>query len=150
MMATLKIVEASDVPYSNPTTMETRIACQKVLTSVIESTPALLFTSMATVDGRSYAHANAATHTANPQRSAAIMSSLMALTESFSREALNSRALYSSTATEHGSIVIVRVPSKAGHHAFCMCSDASENLGMTIRMALDTASQLAGILDTQA
>lgn len=128
--------------------MQTRMECQDVLATLLERTPAVHFASVATVDGRSYAHANAPAHDANPQRSAAIMSSLMGLIESFSKEALNSRALYSSIATEHGSIVMVRIPSQAKAHTLCLCADATENLGMTIRAALDTATLLAVKLDT--
>ncbi|NOT86786.1 MAG: hypothetical protein HOP03_01225 [Lysobacter sp.] len=127
--------------------MPARMNCQNVLVALLERKPAVLFASMATVDGRSYAHANSTASKANAQRSAAIMSSLMGLIESFSRESLNSRALYNSIATEHGSIVMVRIPSKAKLHTLCVCADASENLAMTIRSALDTAALLAGEVD---
>lgn len=127
--------------------MQTRMECQSALATLLERTPAVHFASVATVDGRSYAHANGPAHDANPQRSAAIMSSLMGLIESFSKEALNSRALYSSIATEHGSIVMVRIPSQAKAHTLCLCADATENLAMTIRAALDTAALLAAKLD---
>lgn len=128
--------------------MQTRMECQSALATLLEHTPAVHFASVATVDGRSYAHANAPARDANPQRSAAIMSSLMGLIESFSKEALNSRALYSSIATEHGSIVMVRIPSQAKAHTLCLCADATENLAMTIRAALDTATLLAAKLDS--
>lgn len=127
--------------------MQTRMECQSALASLLERTPAILFASVATVDGRSYAHANAAAHSANAQRSAAIMSSLMGLIESFSKEALNSRTLYNNIATEHGSIVMVRIPSRTKHHVLCVCADATENLAMTIRSALDTAALLAEKID---
>lgn len=129
--------------------MQTRMECQSALASLLERTPAILFASVATVDGRSYAHANAATHNANAQRSAAIMSSLMGLIESFSKEALNSRALYNSIATEHGSIVMVRIPSRGKLHVLCVCADATENLAMTIRAALDTSTLLAEKIDAE-
>ncbi|GAA4791684.1 hypothetical protein GCM10023307_16230 [Lysobacter hankyongensis] len=129
--------------------MQTRMECQSALASLLERTPAILFASVATVDGRSYAHANATTHSANAQRSAAIMSSLMGLIESFSKEALNSRALYNSIATEHGSIVMVRIPSRTQRHVLCVCADATENLAMTIRTALDTAALLAEKIDAE-
>lgn len=121
--------------------------CQTVLASLVGKTPALRFASVALVDGRSFAHANSVAHDADPQRSAALMSSLLGLVESFSREALGSKALYNSTATEHGSIVMVRVPTRAQMHTLCICADASDNLAMTIRTALDTAAQIALLLD---
>lgn len=127
--------------------MQTRMECQNALASLVQRTPSVVFASVATVDGRSYAHVNSPTHETSAQRAAAIMSSLMGLIESFSREALNSRALYNSTATEHGSIVMVRVPSREQKHTLCLCADSTENLAMTIRAALDTAASLAEKID---
>lgn len=129
---------------------QARAECHAALQALIERTPALLFASVATVDGRSFTHANGKSQDTNPLRCAAIMSSLMGLIESFSRESLKSRALYNSISTEHGSIVIVRIPTQAKHHTLCLCSDASENLAMTIRAALDTASVLAEKIDVRA
>ena len=39
------------------------------------------------------------------------------------------------------------VPTKAKMHTLCICADASDNLAMTIRTALDTAAQLALLID---
>ncbi len=125
-----------------------RRTCQTTLSTLVENSPAVLFTSLATVDGRNFAHANAATHDADPQRSSAVMSSLLGLVESFSREALKSNVLYNITATEHGSIVLVRVPSAARMHTLCICADTSESLAMTLRTALDTAAVLASVIDS--
>lgn len=124
-----------------------RMECQTVLASIVQRSDAIRFASVALVDGRSFAHANSASHDADAQRSAALMSSLLGLVESFSREALGSKALYNSTATEHGSIVMVRVPTRAQMHTLCICADASDNLAMTIRTALDAAAQIALLLD---
>lgn len=127
--------------------MVLRMACQDILAALLQRTDATLFASMATVDGRSYAHAGSSLTTTSAQRSAAITSSLMGLIESFSNEALGSSALYNSIATDKGSIVIVRVPSRARLHTLCVCADVSANLAMTIRAALDTAQKLAERLD---
>jgi predicted regulator of Ras-like GTPase activity (Roadblock/LC7/MglB family) len=141
-------------PMDNPkptraaTGTHAKMDCQNLLASLVEKAPALRFASVSLVDGRSFAHANSASHNADPQRSAALMSSLLGLVESFSREALGSNALYNSTSTEHGSIVVVRVPTTAKMHTLCICADASDNLAMTIRTALDTAAQLALLIDT--
>lgn len=146
--------QAIATPMDNPkptraaTGTHAKMDCQNLLASLVEKAPALRFASVSLVDGRSFAHANSASHNADPQRSAALMSSLLGLVESFSREALGSNALYNSTSTEHGSIVVVRVPTKAKMHTLCICADASDNLAMTIRTALDTAAQLALLIDT--
>ena len=141
-------MDDSKAAHKTTTGTHAKMECQAVLASLAEKASAIRFASVALVDGRSFAHANGASHDADPQRSAALMSSLLGLVESFSREALNSRALYNSTATEHGSIVMVRVPTKAKMHTLCICADASDNLAMTIRTALDTAAQLALLIDS--
>jgi predicted regulator of Ras-like GTPase activity (Roadblock/LC7/MglB family) len=127
--------------------MLARMACQTTLAALLERTPAILFASVARVDGHSFAHANSEQRAADPQRCAAIMSSLMGLIESFGREALNSGTLYTSISTEHGSIVMVRIPSERRQHTLCVCADATENLAMTIRAARDTAQTLAQNID---
>jgi predicted regulator of Ras-like GTPase activity (Roadblock/LC7/MglB family) len=151
MSAALKPIAPQNITSQNIETntvgMQRRMECQNALTHLLEREPAILFASAATADGRSYAHANAATCEADAQRSAAVMSSLLGLIESFSKEALNSRALYSCIATEHGSIVIARIPSKAKAHALCVCADTTENLATIVRAALDTAALLAEKLD---
>ena len=134
-------------PAHSATGTHAKMECQTVLASLVGKSPAIRFASVALVDGRSFAHANSASHDADPQRSAALMSSLLGLVESFSREALGSKALYNSTSTEHGSIVMVRVPTRAKMHTLCICADASDNLAMTIRTALDTAAQIALLID---
>ena len=146
MSAALHVIEPSK-PQDAPLTMQIRNECQQTLEALIARTPAIVFASLAMVDGRSFAHADAPGRAANAARAAAIMSSLMGLIESFSRESLDSRALYNSIATAHGSIVLVRVPSKAKLHTLCVCADGSEILAMTIRAALDTAEQLAARID---
>lgn len=137
----------SKAAHQTTTYTHAQMECQTALASLVAKTSAIRFASVALVDGRSFAHANSASHDADPQRSAALMSSLLGLVESFSREALGSRALYNSTATEHGSIVMVRVPTRAKMHTLCICADASDNLAMTIRTALDTGAQLALLID---
>ena len=125
-----------------------RAACKEILEALLEQTPATRFATLATVDGRSYAHAGHGQGQAG-QRYAAITSSLMGLIESFSKEALGDGAQYNSIATDKGSIVIVRVPSRAKLHTLCVCADASDNMAMTIRAALDTSHKLAARIDAR-
>lgn len=146
MSAAFNLMDTSPAQDA-PLQMRNRLTCQNRLADLVSRTPSVVFASLATVDGRSFAHANAPGRGADAQRAAAIMSSLMGLIESFSRESLDGRALYNSIATEHGSIVLVRVPSKAKQHTLCVCADASDILATTIRTALDTAAQLAVAID---
>ncbi len=136
-----------DTKAARKTSAHATMECQIALECLVEQSPAIRFASLATVDGRSLAHANDIAHAPDPQRFAALMGSLLGLVESFSREALGSKPLYNSIATEHGSIVTVRLPTQAKLHALCICADESESLGMTIRTALDTADQLARLID---
>ncbi len=146
--ATVTSMDDSRVSHkATRTSTHAKQECQKVLASIVEKSAAIRFASVALVDGRSFAHANSVSHDADAQRSAALMSSLLGLVESFSREALGSKALYNSIATEHGSIVVVRVPTMARMHTLCICADASDNLAMTIRTALDNAAQIALLID---
>ena len=123
---------------------------QNILSSLLDSNTSILFASACMVDGRSYAHAARESHPSDAHRTAAIMSSLLGLLESFARETLKSTASYTSLATEHGSIVIARVPSKRRMHALCVCSDNTSNLAMTIRSTLDTAKTLSDSIDAAA
>ena len=122
--------------------MQTRMECQNILAALLERFPAMRFASVATVDGRSYAHSNAASHEANAQRTAAIMSSLMGLTESLSQESLGNMAL----SQHHHRIQFdrdVRIPSKAKLHTLSSLCNTPENLAMHHPCALDTGTLIA-------
>lgn len=117
-----------------------------MLHSLLDAAPGVLGAVMATVDGRAFAHGSREGHAVEAARIAAVASSLLALSESFSGEALRSRARYNTIATDRGTIVIVRVPSQARAHALCVWADSSENFAMTLRFSLDTAERLAAAL----
>lgn len=121
--------------------------CRDILDAALVRSPAIIFACMARVDGLAYASASSSTALVEPQRSSAIVSSLLALSESFAREALRSKCLYTTIATEHGSIVTVRVPSRTPSFALCLCVDNGENLAMALRLALGTADMLAAAVD---
>ncbi len=121
--------------------------CREVLTGLVSSAPSVLGAVVATVDGRAFAHASHVDHEFDPARVAAISSSLLALSESFSREALQCQAQHTSIATSRGTLVVVRVPSRTRAHALCLWADSSENFAMTLRFALDTATRIAEMLD---
>ncbi|MBB6183019.1 roadblock/LC7 domain-containing protein [Oleiagrimonas soli] len=128
----------------------TQTRCTEILQRLLQEQPAVGNAVMATVDGRAYASGNPNQEVAKAPRVAAITSSLLGLAESFSRESLQSTASYNSIATEHGTIVLVRVPSNHKTHALCLWTDRSETFAMTLRHALDTASKLAAVLDDGA
>lgn len=132
-----------------PMGMTLQEECREILERTLVRTPAAVMACMARVDGVAFASASATTSGLDQQRSSAIVSSLLALSESFSREALRSKCLYTTIATEHGSIVTVRVPCKTGSYALCLCADNSANLAMTIRAALSASEALAGAVDAK-
>lgn len=123
-----------------------RAQCQTFLDEAIVSKSYLHVASLSTADGRAFALA-CAQRDADANRVAAMASSLLALSESFSRQVLRSTCKYSLIATDHGVIVTVRVPSAKRMHALSIATDNSEMLALVLRHALDAAAHLAGILD---
>ncbi len=120
--------------------------CQRQLDSFLSRNPALQFACLSRVDGRAFAHATARESIAAAGVSA-ITCSLLALAESFAKEALKSPCSYSAIATERGSIVLVRVPSRQRAFALSVGADDSQLIAMTLRGALDTAQALAQTID---
>ncbi len=118
----------------------------EVLEALVERTPAIMFASLSTVDGRTVAHASGGREIA-PQKVAAITTSLLSLSESFAKEVLRGSCLHTTIAIDHGTVVAVRVPSKARKHALSVCADNGDNLAMTLRWTLDAAAALARVLD---
>lgn len=135
------------IPASNVAVESMQSACCSVLASQIRANAGVLAAVVGTADGRAYAHACKPGQTIEAPRVAAIATSLLALSESFSKEALRSRAEYNSIATQHGTIVVVRVPSQAKAHVLCLWADQSENFAMTLRLALDSAARVAELID---
>ncbi len=125
----------------------TQFACGNLLESMLRANPGTLAAVIGTADGRAFAHAAQPGQQVEAPRIAAVASSLLALSESFSGEALGSRAEYNSIATPRGTIVIVRVPTRARAHVLCLWADKSENFAMALRVALDCAAQTAALID---
>lgn len=117
------------------------------LASRLEAKNGLLGVVVGTADGRALAHAGASGTHFQPARIAAVASSLLALSESFTRETLGSDTQYSTIATARGTIMLVRVPSKTRAQVLCLWADNHLNLGMTLRTALDMASRVAQSID---
>ena len=106
------------------------------------------FASIASVDGRSVAHANGQDIQTDAQRIAALISSLLGLIESLARETLGHSSRYSTIATEAGSLVVARIPSRSRLLTFCLCVDKSDNLALAIRATLDGAEKIAALVDS--
>ena len=141
MMARTKISSSSN------SAEEVRSSCQELLESLIRQTPSIAFACLGTVDGRSYAYASP-NDSGSQQRLSAITCSLLALSESFSKESIRSTCSHVTVSTESGgSIILVRVPNKARTYALSIGSDASDLLATTLRNALDAAEGLARIID---
>ncbi len=123
-----------------------RKALQDRLEAVRQRNSEILFACLGTVDGRLWSFSSGNEASA-PERLAAISSSSLALCEAFARETLRSRCQYQLVATEHGAIVTVRVPSRSQAFALSIGTDASAVVAIALRVALDTASELAAVLD---
>lgn len=148
MSASPSVFAAPPVPAAALVAMQA--ACRDVLATRLEANPGVLAAVVGTADGRAFAHANQPNQGIEAPRIAAIATSLLALSESFSKEALNSGTQYNSIATHHGTIVVVRVPTRVRAHVLCLWADQSENFAMTLRFALDGAAQLARLIDAGA
>lgn len=118
---------------------------QSILDTLLKDTPSVVFVSVSTVDGNSFAHASSRKEI-DSQRLAAITSSLLALSETLSHETLKGKCSYNAISTDFGSIITVRVPSKRNIFTLSLCADKSENMAMAMRTAFDTADKLSGVL----
>lgn len=133
-----------------PSLSPSAAGCRAVLHRRLAAAPGVRAAVMATVDGRAFAHAQADGQDLDAARAGAIASSLLALAEAFSRETLRGHVQYNSIATDRGTIVVVRVPSRARTYALSVWADRSELFAVTLRFALDTAAQLAATIDAPA
>ena len=117
--------------------------------SLVSANPAITFFCLATVDGRSISFVTPLGDLIGVHISA-ITSSMLALCESFSKEALRSRSQYSLTSSEHGVIVVVRVPCKTKAFVVSLATDSSESAAMALRLALDSATAVGKLIDASA
>ena len=138
---------ATAAPSAGAAAVAMQDACCGLLATQLRANPGVISAVVGTADGRAFAHASQPDRKIEAPRIAAIATSLLALSESFSKEALNSRAQYNCIATQHGTIVVVRVPSRARAHVLCLWADQSENFAMTLRLALDSAALVAALID---
>jgi len=120
--------------------------CTKVLNRLVLDYPSLEFVSLSLVDGRAFVHEDGL-RISDPNRVAAVTTSLFGLSESVAKEALTSTCKYSVIAAEGGTVVTVRVPSRRRLFALSVCASQSENLATVLRKALDTAATLAETVD---
>lgn len=137
-------MSVSTIAASTGPTLQAR--CESELKRLLEKHPSIFFITLASVDGRSYAHVNGASQS-DPQRIAAMTSSLLGLSESYAREASASRCRYSVVAMENGSVVTVRIPTRSLRFALAIGATDMENLATVLRAALDGAAALAKILE---
>ena len=115
------------------------------LEALLGRSPALRFACVGTADGRLFAQATRDGRTGG-ERIAAMTSSMLALGESFAKDALRGRCEYSVVSTHVGSIVVVRVPHRGRSYMLSVGSDGSEVLASTLRAALDASERIAAIV----
>jgi predicted regulator of Ras-like GTPase activity (Roadblock/LC7/MglB family) len=123
-----------------------RAACLVKLHGLVADTTTVLFASLSTVDGRTFAHASSNSQVEGP-RIAAMSSSLLALSNSLAKEAMVGLCQYSAIAAEGGSIVLVRLPSPYQAFTLSVAGGSTESIGMILRNTLDLAQLLGEILD---
>ena len=99
------------------------------LESLLRRAPALKFACVGSADGRLLASVGAG----SGDRLAAMTSSMLALGESFARDALGGRCDYAVISTSVGAIVIVRLPHQGTGYMLSIGSDGTEVLASTLR-----------------
>jgi predicted regulator of Ras-like GTPase activity (Roadblock/LC7/MglB family) len=122
-----------------------RLDVRADLEALVRRSPALRFACVGTADGRLFAQVGR-DGAVGGERIAAMTSSMLALGESFAKDALRGRCEYSIVSTQVGSIVVVRVPHRARGYMLSVGSDGSEVLASTLRAALDSAERIAAII----
>lgn len=129
MSAITKLISTSS-PLDSPKQQ----ACTNELDGLLQRVPEVIFASLSLLDGRTYA--TSSIHQIDPQRIAALSSSLLALSESFAREVQGDRCNYVTVSMELGVIVTVRVPTGHAGYILSIFVDKSANLAMALRWAL--------------
>jgi len=125
--------------------IELRRQGAQCLATILDRTPSIRFACLATSDGRLVARAGDTGNAGNAQGIAAMSSSLLALSEAYSREMLGTECHYSATVTSEGTIVTVRIPRSQGRLALSVAADATDVMGTVLRRALDASEELADI-----
>ena len=135
------------LPYAAIVGNAVQDQCTACLDRLVAESGSTLFACLGTVDGRLIAaHSSAQDNS----RLAAMACSLLALSESFAKEALRGNCMHSTVVTSQGVIVSVRVPASRRSYVLSIGADAGETMAMVLRHALDTAEKIAGILDSAA
>ena len=122
-----------------------RQAAKADLEALLERSRALRFACVGTADGRLFAQA-AREPGFGGERIAAMTSSMLALGESFAKDALHARCDYSVISTGAGAIVVVRIAHHTKGYMLSVGSDRTEVLASTLRSALDAADRLSRLL----
>lgn len=136
----------SEMPRLTAANQGLHSSCEALFTQLLKKATAVRFACLGTVDGKNFVFVTDGEER-SAQRSSAMTSSLLALAESFSREALKSRCMHVTLSTEMGAIVVVRVPSKTNAFALSIGADSTDVLAATLRHALDTAEVLGTLID---
>lgn len=115
------------------------------LQAFFATSPAMELVSLCYVDGRPLATIGEASRD-QAERVAAMASSFLALSETFSKETSHGRCSYATITSAQGLIVAVRVPSPRPLYVLCAAASRSDNLAMVLRRTLDCAESLASVL----
>jgi predicted regulator of Ras-like GTPase activity (Roadblock/LC7/MglB family) len=121
--------------------LEIGVDVQQLLDGVLARSSHLMFVCLASVDGRLIGFATRADRNRG-QRMAAVSCSLLALGETFAKEASAGPTQYNLIAAHGGAIVTVRVPSVSKRFALSLGADSEETVALALRSALDAAAAI--------
>ena len=122
-------------------------ACQAHLDSLQQSRPWLRQLCLCTRDGRTAAETSSDA-AIDADAASKLHGAVLALCQSFSEKAFQTRPEHVLISSKRGCIVIVRMACAGGIFILGVLADASEPIGLTLRESLDAATNLAVILDT--
>jgi uncharacterized protein len=123
-----------------------RSAVHTHIEALVRRSGGLRFACVSTADGRLFAYAGEGTPRETGVRIAAMTSSMLALGETFAKEAFRGRCDYSVISTTMGSIIVIRIPTQRSSYILSISSDGSEVLATTLRVALDSADRISTIV----
>jgi uncharacterized protein len=123
-----------------------RDVVQTHIEALVRRAGGLRFACVSTADGRLFAYSGEGTPREAGVRIAAMTSSMLALGETFAKEAFRGRCDYTVVSTTMGSIIVIRIPTQRSSYILSVSSDGSEVLASTLRVALDTADRISKIV----
>ena len=137
---------ARDQAVESSTKAPEQVVFHIKLHEVVQEEVGIRFVSLCSVDGRSISFMGEQ-FKGQAQRISAISSSLLGLSEAFTKESGLGGTMHAAVAADVGTVITVRVPSRSRTYVLSVCADSSINMAIALRYALDTSTKVAHVID---